>query len=100
MLKKLEGKFVIRSVQKITRSPNHYPNYKTSNQIKQIDKYKGSVVIFNDMLVARNSSRIVQFFTRARHEDLDIYYFSQRFLVCRVKALELTVIDLHSLHKS
>ena len=48
----------------ITRSPNQYPNYKTNNEIKPINKYKGSVVIFDDMLGARNSSRIDEFFTR------------------------------------
>ena len=63
----------------ITRSPNQYPNYKTSNEIKPIHKYKGSVVIFDDMLGARNSSQIDEFFTRGRHEDLDVYYISQSY---------------------
>ena len=60
-----------------TRSPNQYPNYKTSNEIKPINKYKGSVVIFDDMLGARNSLQIDESFTRGRHENLDVYYFSQ-----------------------
>ena len=34
----------------ITRSPNQYPNYKTSTDIKPIYKDKGSIVIFDDML--------------------------------------------------
>ena len=29
----------------ITRSPNQYPNYKTNNEFKPINKYKGSVVL-------------------------------------------------------
>ena len=31
------------------------------------------------MLGARNSSQIDEFFTRGRHEDLDVYYFSQSY---------------------
>ena len=37
----------------ITRSPNQYPKYKTSTEIKPINKYKGSVVNFDDMLGAK-----------------------------------------------
>ena len=50
MLKILEKIGNIRPIHIITRSPNQYPNYKTSNEIKPINKYKGSVVIFDDML--------------------------------------------------
>ena len=77
VLKKIDNK---RPIDIITRSPNQYPNYKTSNEIKPINKYKGSVVIFDDMLGARNSSQIDEFFTRGRHEDLDVYYISQSYL--------------------
>ena len=31
------------------------------------------------MLGAKNSSQIDEFFTRGRHEDLDVYYISQSF---------------------
>ena len=68
-----------RPIHKITRSPNQYPNYKTSTDIKPINKYKGSVVIFDDMLGARNSSQIDEFFTRGRHENSDVYYISQSY---------------------
>ena len=68
-----------RPIHIITRSPNQYPNYKTSNEIKPINKYEGSVVIFDDMLGAKNSSQINEFFTRGRHEDLDVYYISQSY---------------------
>ena len=64
MLKMLEKIGSKRPIHIITRSPNQYPNYKTSTEIKPINKYKGSVVIFDDMLVARNSSQIDEFFTR------------------------------------
>ena len=79
MLKVLEKIGDQRPIHIITRSPNQYPNYKTSNEIKPIDKYKGSVVIFDDMLGAKNSSQIDEFFTRGRHEDLDVYYISQSY---------------------
>ena len=79
MLKILEKIGNKRIVHIITRSPNQYPNYKTSTDNKPINKYKGSIVIFDDMLGAKNSSQIDEFFTRGRHEDLDVYYISQSY---------------------
>ena len=63
----------------ITRSPNQYPNYKTSNEIKLINKDKGSIVIFDEMLGTRNSPQIDEFFTAGRHQDLDVYYISKSY---------------------
>ena len=40
MLKVLEKIDNQRPINIITRSPNQYPNYKTSNEIKPINKYK------------------------------------------------------------
>ena len=34
---------------------------------------------FDDMLGARNCSHIHEFFTRGKHEDLDVYYISQSY---------------------
>ena len=79
MLKMLEKIGNKRLIHIITRSPNQYPNYKTSTEIKPINKDKGSVVIFDDMLGAKNSSQIDEFFTRGRHEDLEVYYISQSY---------------------
>ena len=79
MLKLLDKKGNKRVIHIITRSPNQYPNYKTSAEIKPINKYKGSVVIFDDMLGARNSSLIDDFFTRGRHEIVDVFYISQSY---------------------
>ena len=45
-----------------------------------MNEYKGSVVKFDDMLGARNSSQIDEFFTRGRHENIDVYYISQSYL--------------------
>ena len=44
-----------------------------------MDEYKGSVVIFDDMLGARNSSQLGDFFTRERHENLDVHCISQSY---------------------
>ena len=77
MLKVLDKIDNQRPIHIKTRSPNQYPNYKTNNEIKPINKYKGSVVIFDDMLGSKNSSQIDEFFTRVRHEDIDVYYISQ-----------------------
>ena len=37
------------------------------------------VVNFDDMLGAKNSSQMDEFFTRGRHEGLDVYYISQSY---------------------
>ena len=81
MLKKLEKIGNTRPIYIITRSPNQYPIYKqvTSADIKSIDKYKGSIVIFDHMLGARNSSQTNEFYTRVRHEDLSVFYVNQSY---------------------
>ena len=79
MLKLLEKTGNKKPFHEITRSLNQYPNYKLSTEIKPINKYKGSIVIFDDMLSARNCSQIDEFFTRGKHEDLDVYYVSQSY---------------------
>ena len=47
--------------------------------IKVIDIYKRSVVIFDDMLGAGNSSQIDKFYASGIHENLDVYYNSQSY---------------------
>ena len=79
MLEVLEKIVNKRSITIITRSPNQYANYKTTADIKPINKYNGSVISFDDMLGARNNSQVDQFFMRGRHEDLDVYYINQRY---------------------
>ena len=66
MLKILEKIDNQKPIHIITRSPNQYANYKTNNEIKPINKYEGSVVIFDDMLGTKNSSQVDEFFTRGR----------------------------------
>ena len=58
MLKVLEKTGNKRPINIINQSPNQYPNYKTSNEIKPINKYKGSIVFFDDMLGAKKNSQI------------------------------------------
>ena len=108
MLKVLEKIVDKRPIHIITRSPNQYPNYKTNNETKPINKYKGSVVIFDDMLGAKNSFQIDEFFTRGRHEDLDVYYISQSYFALprqsirnnsdRLILFKQTLRDVQSMH--
>ena len=79
MLKVLEKIGAKRPLHIITISPNQYPIYKTSKEIKQILNYKGSIALFEVLLGARNSSQIDDFYTRVRHEKLETYYISQSY---------------------
>ena len=79
ILKKLEKIGDKRPIHIITRLPNQYSNYRLNYEIKPTNKYKGSVVIFDDMLGVKSSSQINEFFTRGRHGDLDVYYISQSY---------------------
>ena len=64
----------------ITKSLNQYPNIKaqTSDEIQLLNEYEKSVV-FDDMLLSKQESNIDLFFTRGRHNNIDIYYISQSY---------------------
>ena len=79
MLKTLAKMGNQRPIHIKNRPLNQYPNYKTTNETKPIHKYKGSVIKFNDMLCARNSSQIDDFLIREKLENLDVYYISQSY---------------------
>ena len=66
---------------KITKSLNQYPNIKaqTLDEIKPSENYENSIVVFDDMLLSKQESIIDLFFTRGRHNNIDIYYFSQSY---------------------
>ena len=108
MLKMLEKIGNQRPIHKTTRSPNQNSKYKTSNGIKPKNKYKGSIVVFDDMLGARNSSQIDELFTRGRHEYLDVYYISQSYFALprqsirnncdRLILFKQTLRDVRSMH--
>ena len=76
ILKNISNK---RPIHRKTRSSNQYPIYKTSNEYKVIDKYKGSVLFFDNMLGARNSSQIEEIYTTGKNENLDVYYNKQSY---------------------
>ena len=109
MLKTLERKSNKRPVHIISRSPNQYPNYKTSIDNKPTDKNKRSLVIFDNVLRARHKSPIDELFTRGRHEISDVYYISQSFFDLprqsirnnsdRIKLVEQTLGDVESMAK-
>ena len=65
----------------ITKSLNQYPNIKaqTSDEIQQLENYESSTVVFHDMLLSKQESNIDLFFTRGRHDNIDIYYVSQSY---------------------
>ena len=108
MLKVLEKIGKKRPFNIITRSLNQYPDYETSTEIKPINKYNGSVVVFDDMLGAKNSSQICEIFERGRHEDLDVYFISQSFFALtrqsirnnsdKLKLLKQTSRDVESMY--
>ena len=77
MLKRLEKIGNKRPIHIITRSRTQYPTNKLRIEMKPIYKYKGSVVIFDDMLGAQKSFQINEFLTRGRHEYLDVFHVSQ-----------------------
>ena len=66
-----------RPIHSLSQPPSQNPVYKTSIDVKQIDKYKGSVLHFYNMLGARNSSQTDEFFTRGRHENIDVFYLAR-----------------------
>ena len=65
----------------ISKSLNQYPKIKaqTSHEIQQLENYENSTVVFDDMLISKQESKIDLFFTRGRHNNIDIYYISQSY---------------------
>ena len=86
ILKKLQKTGNQRPIYIITRPLNQYPNCKATD-INPIHKYKGSVVIFDDLLGARNSSQIDEFYTKSRQEDLSVFYVCQRHFDLSIQSI-------------
>ena len=65
----------------ITKSLNQYPNIKaqTSDGTEQLENFENSTVVFVDMLLSKQESSFDLFFTRSRHNNIDIYYISQSY---------------------
>ena len=66
---------------KNTKSLNKYPKIKSqSSDISEtLQIYENSTVGFDDMLLLNQESNIGLFFTRGRHNNIDIYYIAQSF---------------------
>ena len=79
MLKILEKKDSKRRIHIIIRSPNQYPNCRTYAESKPVHSFEGSLITFDDMVGARNSSQIDEILTRRRREDSDVYLISQSY---------------------
>ena len=75
LLQKQEPIFLFRN------SLNHFPNIKaqTSDEIKPLQNYENSTIVFDDMLLSKQESNIDLFFTQGRHSNIDIHYISQSY---------------------
>ena len=60
---------------------NQYPNIKaqTSDGIQPLNDYENSTVVFDDIILSKQESKIDLFFTRGGHNNIDIYYISQSY---------------------
>ena len=72
-----------KQIKIITRSPKQYKNIdiedvSVEEQITDFQDYQNCCVAFDDMLDS-NQKLIDPFFTRGRHNDLDVYYLSQSY---------------------
>ena len=59
----------------ITKSLNQYRKTKaqTSDEIQPLKNYENSTVVFDDMLSSKQESNIGLFFTRGRHNNIDVH---------------------------
>ena len=85
LLRKQEPIFII------TKSLNQYPNInaQTSNEIQPLENYENSVVVFDDMLLSKQESNIDLFFTRGRHNNIDIFYSPQSYFHIPKKTIRI-----------
>ena len=85
LLLKILSRISDRDIYIITKSPpEQYTNSKIkikeiSDEIKPLNEYENGVIVFDDVLGSSNSRFIDQYFIRARHNNLDIYYLSQSY---------------------
>ena len=65
----------------ITKTLNRYPKIKaqTSDETQPLEHYENSTVVFDDMLLSKQESNIDLFFTRGRHNNIDIYHISHSY---------------------
>ena len=87
-----------RKIHIITRSPEQYSNIEIEQvkveedlEDKSIQDFQNCCVVFDDML--DTSQKLIDpFFTRGRHNDLDVYYLSQSNFDLPKEQLETIVI--------
>ena len=85
LMLKLLSRIPNRDIYIITKSPpEQYSISKikikeTSDEIKPLNEYENSIIVFDDSLGSSNSRHIDQFFIRGRHKDLGIYSLSQSY---------------------
>ena len=65
----------------VTKSLNQFCDIKaqTSDEIEPLANYENSTVVFDDMLLSKQESNFDLFFTRRRHNSIDIYHISQSY---------------------
>ena len=66
----------------VTKSINQklYIEAQTSDKIQSLEDYeKHSTIVFDDLLLSKQESIVDLFFTRGRHQNIDIYYISQTY---------------------
>ena len=63
----------------VCRSNDQYPNniINQNTEIKPLECYRNKTVVFDDMLCSKRARDIDQFFTRSRHDNINVYYISQ-----------------------
>ena len=75
---KILSRMIDRDIYIITKSPpEQYTNSKItikeiSDEIKPLNEYENGIIVFDDNLGSSNSRFIDQFFSRGRHNNLDI----------------------------
>ena len=85
MLKNLSRTQLDRDIYTITKSPpEQYSNSKSkikerSDEIKPLNEYRNSIIIFDDVLGSSKSRDVNQFFVRGRHNNLGFYYLSHYY---------------------
>ena len=63
----------------ICKTDNQYPSkyLNQSSEILPLEDYCNKTIVFDDMLGSKEAKDIDAFFSRGRHQNLDIYYISQ-----------------------
>ena len=66
----------------ITKSPNQNPNIKAqvTDEIQPSESFENNTVVFDEMLLSNQESKIDLFFTPGRHQNIDINFVSQTYL--------------------